>query len=101
MWRLALPAGATRDHPAANPFGPGSPALGPVDLRPLLVASGDRDMLIDRIKGYVARLKATGNKRVEFVEFSGRATGSPSPSRTARPRASWSKPHGVAPAPPS
>ncbi|EAZ38782.1 hypothetical protein OsJ_23185 [Oryza sativa Japonica Group] len=26
MWRLSLPAGATRDHPAANPFGPDSPA---------------------------------------------------------------------------
>jgi acetyl esterase/lipase len=26
-WRLALPVGATRDHPAANPFGPDSVPL--------------------------------------------------------------------------
>ena len=28
MWRLALPAGATKDHPAANPFAPGSVPFG-------------------------------------------------------------------------
>ncbi|RCV09567.1 hypothetical protein SETIT_2G039900v2 [Setaria italica] len=46
MWRLALPAGATRDHPLANPFGPGSPALDSVALPPVLVAAGDSDMLL-------------------------------------------------------
>jgi acetyl esterase/lipase len=72
MWRIALPAGASRDHPAANPVGPDSPALDAVDLPPLLVATGDRDMLVDRIRDYVARLKAAG-KRVEIVEFAGQA----------------------------
>ncbi|KAG2606809.1 hypothetical protein PVAP13_4NG230553 [Panicum virgatum] len=61
MWRLALPPGATRDHPAGNPFGPDSPALGAADLPPLLVAAGDGDMLIDRIRDY----------RAELVEFAG------------------------------
>ncbi|TVU41499.1 hypothetical protein EJB05_15025, partial [Eragrostis curvula] len=56
--------------PAANPFGPDSPTLDAVGLPPLLVATGDRDMLVDRIRDYVARLKAMG-KRVELVEFAG------------------------------
>ena len=72
MWRLALPAGASRDHPLANPFGPDSPALDSVALPPLLVVTGDRDMLVDRIRDYVARLNATGNKRAEFAEFPGK-----------------------------
>ncbi|KAF0899966.1 hypothetical protein E2562_025909 [Oryza meyeriana var. granulata] len=59
--------GVTRDHPAANPLWPDSSALGPVELPPLLVAAGDRDMLIDRVREYVARLEATGNKRAEFA----------------------------------
>ena len=75
MWRLALPPGATRDHPAANPFGPDSPALGAADLPPLLVAAGGGDMLIDRIRDYVARLRAAGNERAELVEFAGAGHG--------------------------
>jgi acetyl esterase/lipase len=74
IWRIALPAGASRDHPAANPVGPDSPALDAVDLPPLLVATGDRDMILDRVRDYVARLKADG-KRVEMVEFAGQAHG--------------------------
>ncbi|CAM0954215.1 unnamed protein product [Alopecurus aequalis] len=74
MWRLALPAGASRDHPASNPFGPESPALEGVKLPPVLVAVGDRDMLVDRIKEYVARLKAA-DKSVELVEFAGQGHG--------------------------
>ncbi|KAL6647015.1 hypothetical protein ACP70R_014452 [Stipagrostis hirtigluma subsp. patula] len=71
MWRMALPAGATRDHQAANPFGPDSPALGAAELPPLLVAAGGRDMLVDRIRDYVARLETMGKERVELVEFAG------------------------------
>ncbi|CAD6221078.1 unnamed protein product [Miscanthus lutarioriparius] len=82
MWRLALPAGATRDHPAANPFGPeaasgpGGPGAG-AELPPLLVAAGDRDMLIDRIREYVARVRAAAgnNRRVDLVEFPGEGHG--------------------------
>ncbi|TVU41493.1 hypothetical protein EJB05_15019, partial [Eragrostis curvula] len=70
MWRMALPAAADRDHPAANPFGPDRPSLDTVGLPPLLVATGDGDMLVDRIRDYVARLNAMG-KRVELVEFAG------------------------------
>jgi len=75
MWRLALPAGASRDHPLANPFGPNSPALDSVALPPVLVAAGDRDMLVDRIREYAARLNATGNKRAELAVFPGQGHG--------------------------
>ncbi|KAJ1287836.1 hypothetical protein BS78_02G041300 [Paspalum vaginatum] len=75
MWRLALPAGATRDHPAANPFGPDSPALRAAQLPPLLVLAGGRDLLIDRIRDYVARLRAAGHGRAELVEFPGAGHG--------------------------
>jgi acetyl esterase/lipase len=75
MWRLALPAGATRDHPLANPFGPGSPALDSAAHPPVLVAAGDRDMLVDRIRDYVARLNAGGKKRAELAEFPGQGHG--------------------------
>ncbi|PUZ68483.1 hypothetical protein GQ55_2G032400 [Panicum hallii var. hallii] len=74
MWRLALPAGASRDHPLANPFGPDSPAL-PAVLPPVLVVAGDRDMLVDRIRDYVAWLNSTGSKRAELAEFAGQGHG--------------------------
>lgn len=75
MWRLALPAGATRDHPLANPFGPGSPALDSVALPPVLVAAGDSDMLVDRIRDCVARLNAAGSRRAELAVFAGQGHG--------------------------
>nr|CAB3455745.1 unnamed protein product [Digitaria exilis] len=75
MWRLALPATASRDHPVANPFGPESPDLSSVELPPVLVAVGGRDMLVDRIREYVARLNAMGNKSVELAEFEGKGHG--------------------------
>ena len=74
LWRLSLPAGATRDHPAANPFGPDSPDLGAVDLRPVLVVAGGLDMLRDRAADYAERLAAMG-KPVELVEFAGQPHG--------------------------
>ena len=92
MWRLALPPGATRDHPAGNPFGPDSPALGAADLPPLLVAAGDGDMIIDRIRDYVA-WRGSGPRGTSAPSSSssrGRAMGSPSSSRTPRRRASSS-----------
>ena len=57
-WRLALPPGATRDHPFANPFGPESPALlglRDVALPPTLVVAAGQDLLRDRQADYVAR----------------------------------------------
>ncbi|XP_040377636.1 probable carboxylesterase 15 [Oryza brachyantha] len=74
-WRLALPQGAARDHPLANPFGPESPALDDaVALPPLLVVAAQHDLLRDRDVDYAARLRATG-KRVELVEFEGQHHG--------------------------
>ncbi|CAN6322355.1 unnamed protein product [Urochloa humidicola] len=72
--RLALPEGATRDHPAVNPFGPDSPALDAVALAPTLVVGGELDLLRDRIADYVERLRAMG-KPVELVEFQGQHHG--------------------------
>ncbi|KAF8662967.1 hypothetical protein HU200_055553 [Digitaria exilis] len=66
MWRLSLPAGATRDHPVANPFGPGSPPLEPVAFPPVLVVSAGRDILHERVLGYAVRLEEMG-KPVELV----------------------------------
>ncbi|CAO2208948.1 unnamed protein product [Urochloa humidicola] len=45
LWRMALPVGATRDHPLANPFAPGSPDLEPLPLPPALVVAPGRDVL--------------------------------------------------------
>ncbi|XP_024317267.1 probable carboxylesterase 15 isoform X2 [Brachypodium distachyon] len=75
-WRLALPVGATRDHPLANPLGPGSPALELVAgaLPPLLVVVGGLDLLRDRAVDYAARLEAMGHA-VELVEFEGQHHG--------------------------
>ncbi|KAF0912111.1 hypothetical protein E2562_013007 [Oryza meyeriana var. granulata] len=73
-WRLALPQGATRDHPLANPFGPESPALDAVALPPLLVVVAQLDLLRDRDVDYATRLKAMG-KQVELVEFEGQHHG--------------------------
>ncbi|BAF20863.1 carboxylesterase 15 [Oryza sativa Japonica Group] len=74
MWRLALPAGATRDHPAANPFGPESPPLDGVAFPPVLIVDPELDVLRDRVADYAARLQAMG-KRVELVKFEGQGHG--------------------------
>ncbi|KAL6880678.1 hypothetical protein ACP4OV_012243 [Aristida adscensionis] len=71
MWRLALPVGATRDHPAANPFGPASAPLEAAAGYPAaLVVDPGRDVLHERIQGYAARLRAAG-KPVEVAAFPG------------------------------
>jgi acetyl esterase/lipase len=74
FWRLSLPAGATRDHPAANPFGPDSPDLSSVDLRPVLVIAGGLDLTHDRTVNYAERLAAMG-KAVELADLAGKAHG--------------------------
>nr|CAD1841622.1 unnamed protein product [Ananas comosus var. bracteatus] len=68
--RLALPRGATRDHPLFNPFGPESPGLGPVETGPVLVVAAERDILRDRDVEYATKMRGLG-KRVELVEFEG------------------------------
>jgi len=55
MWRLALPPGATMDHPFANPFAPDAvpfDRLGGGDggtFPPVLVVDPDQDVLHDRV----------------------------------------------------
>ncbi|AQK90327.1 probable carboxylesterase 15 [Zea mays] len=70
MWRLSLPAGATMDHPATNPFGPDSRALGPVAFPRVLVVSAGRDFLHERVLRYAARLREMG-KPVEVYVLEG------------------------------
>uniref|UniRef100_A0A0D9WVT3 Alpha/beta hydrolase fold-3 domain-containing protein n=1 Tax=Leersia perrieri TaxID=77586 RepID=A0A0D9WVT3_9ORYZ len=74
MWRLALPEGASRDHPAANPFGPESARLDGVELPPVLVVDPELDVMRDRVADYAARLRDMG-KRVELVRFDGQGHG--------------------------
>jgi acetyl esterase/lipase len=74
LWRMSLPVGASRDHPLANPFGPESPSLAPVDLPPVLVVAPEIDVLRDRVLGYAARFREMG-KAVEVAEFEGERHG--------------------------
>lgn len=67
-WRLSLPLGANFDHPVANPFGPDSPGLEPVEFEPTLVVVGECDLLTDRSVDYARRLKQMG-KPVEVAKF--------------------------------
>ncbi|KAL5198077.1 hypothetical protein ABZP36_001589 [Zizania latifolia] len=73
-WRLALPAGVTRDHPAANPFGPESAPLDGVHFPAVLIVDPEQDVLRDRVTDYVARLTAMG-KHVDLVKFAGQGHG--------------------------
>ncbi|CAD6226671.1 unnamed protein product [Miscanthus lutarioriparius] len=76
LWRLALPAGANKDHPFANPFAQGSIPLSDLGAAfpPVLVVDPDQDPLHERVVDYVARLKAAG-KAVELVVFAGQGHG--------------------------
>ncbi|KAG0536497.1 hypothetical protein BDA96_03G068700 [Sorghum bicolor] len=74
LWRMALPVGASLDHPLANPFGPNSPGLENVALPPVLVEAPEVDVLRDRVLLYAARLREMG-KDVELAEFEGEQHG--------------------------
>ncbi|CAL5076748.1 unnamed protein product [Urochloa decumbens] len=69
--RLALPAGATRDHPAMNLTGPEAPALAAVEMAPVLVVAGERDVLRERNAEYARRMREEWGKEVEYVEVAG------------------------------
>ncbi|CAN6181326.1 unnamed protein product [Urochloa humidicola] len=69
--RLALPHGATRDHPAINPAGPEAPALEAVEMAPVLVVAGERDVLRDRNAEYARRMREEWGKEVKYVEVAG------------------------------
>ncbi|GAB4857206.1 hypothetical protein Ancab_015114 [Ancistrocladus abbreviatus] len=70
FWRLSLPIGESRDHPLANPFGPGSPSLEKVGLDPMMVMVGGNEIMRDRVEEYATRLKDIG-KDISYVEFKG------------------------------
>ncbi|CAN6209387.1 unnamed protein product [Urochloa humidicola] len=70
--RLALPAGATRDHLAINPAGPEAPAaLAAAEMAPVLVVAGERDVLRERNAEYARRMREEWGKEVEYVEVAG------------------------------
>ncbi|KAH7438926.1 hypothetical protein KP509_04G037200 [Ceratopteris richardii] len=72
LWRTCLPAGADRDHPLANPFGPSSPDIKPLarSLLPILfiVASGD-PMLERQVK--VFETLREGGSQIRLVSYQG------------------------------
>uniref|UniRef100_A0A0D9VS43 Alpha/beta hydrolase fold-3 domain-containing protein n=1 Tax=Leersia perrieri TaxID=77586 RepID=A0A0D9VS43_9ORYZ len=67
-WRMALPAGATRDHPWCNPVGAGAGAMPP--LRDFLVCVSEQDILHDRNMELCRALRKAG-KRVEQATYGG------------------------------
>lgn len=67
LWRLSLPAGATKDHPLANPFQSTTEIKGAA-LDPMLVVAGGGEILRDRAEEYASRLRENG-KNVVYVEF--------------------------------
>ncbi|CAI0391475.1 unnamed protein product [Linum tenue] len=77
FWRLALPIGENRDHWLANPLGylSSSPeAATKVDLDPILLIVGSRELLKDRAKEYAVKLREMGNV-AEYVEIEGEQHG--------------------------
>ncbi|TVU21782.1 hypothetical protein EJB05_31444, partial [Eragrostis curvula] len=70
VWRMALPVGATRAHQLANPFGPDSPSLKPMELPPVLIVAPEIDVLYGHVLSYAKRLQEMG-KAVELAEFKG------------------------------
>ena len=68
---LALPEGADKDHPFCNPFATSSdyPTLADaIQLPPVLIVIGGRDMLRDRAKAYYESLVKHG-KDAQIIAF--------------------------------
>lgn len=63
---LALPEGATKDHPYTCPMGPHAPPLESVPLPPMLVAVGENDLIRDTNLEYCDALRDAG-KEVEVL----------------------------------
>ncbi|CAI9097529.1 OLC1v1033977C1 [Oldenlandia corymbosa var. corymbosa] len=74
FWRLALPNGANRDNPLANPFGLDSPSLEGVSLDPIMVLVGGDELLRDRTEAYANMMKQL-KKDITLVEFKGKQHG--------------------------
>jgi len=63
---MALPVGATKEHPFTCPMGTQAPPLESVPLPPMLVAVGENDLVRDRNLEYCDALRAAG-KDVEVL----------------------------------
>lgn len=63
---MALPVGATKEHPFSCPMGPQAPPLESVPLPPMLVAVGEKDLVRDTNLEYCDALRAAG-KGVEVL----------------------------------
>lgn len=69
-WRLALPLGATRDHPYCNPLAHGTVKLRDLRVSSIMVCVSEMDILKDRNLEFSKALAKAG-KRVETVVFKG------------------------------
>ncbi|PAN50532.1 hypothetical protein PAHAL_9G526100 [Panicum hallii] len=69
-WRLALQAGAGRDHPWCNPLSRAAPSLEALPLPPLLVCVSEADVLRDRNLELCRALRRAG-KGVEQAVYGG------------------------------
>ncbi|GLJ18767.1 hypothetical protein SUGI_0335110 [Cryptomeria japonica] len=65
FWKLSLPVGAKRDHPACNPL---AMPLRDLSLPPVIVIISENDLLKQRNLDYCQALK-NGNKNVSHVIF--------------------------------
>ncbi|CAM0955510.1 unnamed protein product [Alopecurus aequalis] len=63
---MALPVGATKDHPYACPMGAHAPPLESVPLPPMLVSVAEKDLIRDTNLEYCDALRAAG-KEVEVL----------------------------------
>ena len=68
-WRLALPAGTSRDHLWCNPLAEGVEKLKAVRNLAVLVCISEVDILKDRNLEFCTALGRAGNKRVEYAVF--------------------------------
>ncbi|OAY71363.1 putative carboxylesterase 17 [Ananas comosus] len=69
-WRMALPAGASREHPWCNPLSRGSPRVEQLRIPPMLVCISEMDILKDRNLEFCKALRG-GGKSVEQVVYGG------------------------------
>lgn len=69
-WRLALPAGANRDHPWCNPLAKGSTEMEKLRVLPTLVCVSEMDILRDRNLEFSGELGRAG-KKVEREVYGG------------------------------
>lgn len=69
-WRMALPAGANRDHPWCNPLSRDAPRLETLPLPPLLVCISEADILRDRNLELCKAMRKAG-KSVDEAMYGG------------------------------